>query len=237
MLLNEIRYSIINTAKGGGVASDDSRLSSRLIDYWIKYYRNFLIPEATNFGKNLLPELVQDLGCQALTTADRAECVGALSSIEWDCDIKKVTIPALVDLPKDRGLVYVGSIGKSDPYDLILSEQESVYQHRLLVSRKPRAYRIGTTLYVSHPNNYRLKYINVRGIFEDPTKVENCSAEGNCACFDSETTQFPFPDTLVPKLVSMILERELHITEKVVDDLVNDNVDNATQIPAYRRRY
>ena len=230
MLLNEIRYSIINTAKGGGVAADDSRLSGRLVDYWIKYYRNFLIPEITNFGKTFIPELIQDLGCQTLTTTDRAECVGALSSVEWDCDIKKVTIPALIDLPKDRGLVYVGSIGKSDPYDIILSEQESVYQHRLLVSRKPRAYRVGTTLYVVSPSNYRLKYINVRGIFEDPTKVESCSDAGNCACFDPETTEFPFPDTLVPKLVAYILERELHITESVMEDLLNDNRDNARAI-------
>ncbi len=234
MLLNEIRYSIINTAKGGGIASDDSRLSSRLVDYWIKYYRNFFIPEITDFGKNLMPELIQDLGCQTLTTVDKAECVGALSSVEWDCDVKKVTIPSIVDLPKDRGLIYVGSIGKNEPYDIILSEQESVYKHRLLVSKKPRSYRIGTTLYVVHPNNYRLKYINVRGIFEDPTTVESCEVAGNCACFDVESTQFPFPDTLVPKLVAMILERELHITERNIDDLINDNVDNARKA-VYKR--
>lgn len=229
MLLNEIRYSIINTAKGGGVASDDSRLSSRLVDYWIKYYRNFLIPEMTEFGKILMPELIQDLGCQTLTTVDRAECVGALSSVEWDCDIKKVTIPALVDLPKDRGLIYVGSIGKNDPYDIITSEQESVYQHRLLVSRKIRAYRIGTTLYVVSPNNYRLKYVNVRGIFEDPTKVESCSTAATCACFNPEVDEFPFPDTLVPKLVAAIMERELQMSLMNIDDLTNDNIDNATR--------
>mgnify|MGYP003146304081 CR=1 FL=1 len=234
MLLNEIRYSIINTAKGGGVRTDDSRLSSRLVDYWIKYYRNFLIPEATNFGKILLPELIQDLGCQTLSDVDRAECVGALSSVEWDCDIKKVTIPALVDLPKDRGLIYVGAIGKSDPYDIITSEQESVYQHRLLASTKPRSYRIGTTLYVVTPSNYRLKYINVRGIFEDPTKVESCSTAGSCACFDSETTEFPFPDTLVPKLVAAVMERELHISSSNIDDLINDNTDNAKKA-VYKR--
>lgn len=227
MLLNEIRYSIINTAKGGGVASDDSRLSSRLVDYWIKYYRNFLIPEATDFGKIYMPDLIQDLGCVALTTADVAECAGTLASVEYDCNIKKATIPNLVDLPKDRGLVYVGTIGKQEPYDTIMAEQESVYKHRLLVSQKPRAFRNGTTLYVVHPKNYRLKYVNVRGIFEDPTKVDYCNSAGSCDCFNIDTDQFPIPDMLVPKLVSLIMKNELNMSERVLDDLDNDNVDNA----------
>lgn len=235
MLLNEIRYSIINTAKGGGIRSDDSRLSSRLVDYWIKYYRNFLIPELTDFGKIFMPELVQDLGCQTLSDVDKAECVGSLSTVEWDCDIKKVTIPALVDLPKERSLVYVGTIGKSDPYDIIMSEQESLYQHRLIVRNKPRAYRVGATLYVVHPKNNRLKYVNVRGIFEDPTSVENCSTAGTCTCFNPETTQFPFPDTLVPKLINSILSMELQMTERNIDDLENDNIDNATRAKVYQK--
>jgi len=38
----------------------------------------------------------------------------------------------------------------------------------------------------------------------------------------------------VPKLVAMILERELHITERNIDDLINDNVDNARKA-VYKR--
>ena len=227
MLLKEIRYSIINTAKGGGIRSDDSRLSSRLVDYWIKYYRNFLIPQATDFGKQYAPELVQDLGCVQLSNVDKAECTGTLASVSWGCNIKKATIPALVDLPKERALTYVGLLDKQSPFDIITVEQESLYQHRLLVSKKPRAYRIGTVLYLVYPDNIRIKYVNVRGIFEDPTKVENCNASGSCSCFDTETDQFPIPDTLIPKLVSMILTKELRVSEAVVDDLDNDNIDNA----------
>ena len=227
MLLNEIRYSIINTAKGGGVASDDSRLSSRLVDYWIKYYRNSLIPEATDYGKIYHPDLIQDLGCVELSTADVAECAGTLSSVEYDCNIKKATIPTLVDLPKDRGLIYVGAIGKQQPFDIINAEQESVYKHRLLSKVKPRAFRNGTTLYVVYPKNYRIKYVNVRGIFEDPTKVDHCNSAGSCACFNIETDNFPIPDILIPKLVGLIMRNELNMSERVLDDLDNDNIDNA----------
>ena len=70
---------------------------------------------------------------------------------------------------------------------------------------------------------------DVRGIFEDPTKVESCSTAATCACFNPEVDEFPFPDTLVPKLVAAIMERELFVSEKNIDDLTNDSVDNATR--------
>ena len=170
-------------AKGGGIRSDDSRLNSRLMDYWIQYYRNFLIPEATDFGKLRFSELIQDLGCVKLTDVDMAECgVGDpgdggrfknVVDLNWGCTIKKAEIPAMVDLPKERSLVYVGYINKQSPFEVITAEQSSLTPYRMITSKKPRAYRIGTSLYIISPKNKRLKYVNVRGIFEDPTKVES----------------------------------------------------------------
>ena len=223
MLLSEIAYSIYNTAKGGGVASDDTRLNIALIKYWVQYYRNFMIPIATDYGKIYMPELVQDLGCVALTEVDKAECaaVGG-TTITWGCNIMKATIPALVDMPKDRGLVFVGLINKQTPIEVCTAENVGLSKHRLISNNKPKAYRIGTTIYVDAPAEKRMSYINVRGIFEDPTKVETCTAGGSCACFNEDTDQYPMPDTLIPKITELIMTKELQMALTVVDDKNND---------------
>ena len=254
MLLSEIRYSILNTAKGGGIRSDDSRLQSRLVDYWIQYYRNSLIPEITDFGKLYYPELVQDLGCVVLNDVDQGECLQDYSlgsqvldswnqgqwqedlEFKWGCTIKKATIPALVDLPKERSLTFVGSIDKQTPFEIITAEQASLVKHRLITSVKPRAYRIGTSIYVIAPKNKRLKFINVRGIFEDPTKVESCAAAGDCSCFDPDTTQYPFPDTLMPKMVEMIMKKELGMSLQVPIDMANDSVELLENVGTQKQR-
>jgi hypothetical protein len=224
MILDELAYSIINTAKGGGIRTDDSRLNSRLVKYWIQQYRNFVIPEATAFGKDIQPQLIQDLGCLTLTKVDKGECGDSANPVLWGCDIKKVTIPALVDLPKDRGLVFVGLIDKQTPIEVVSSETAHLQQHRMITSQYTRAYRIGTTLYVITPENERLTYINVRGVFDDPTKVTFCpSGGGTCVCFDEATDQYPIPDIYITKVLEQIYQKELRLTMGVPTDVTNDN--------------
>ena len=226
MLLSEIRSSIINTAKGGGIPSDDTRLSSRLVNFWIRYHRAAIIVEATAFGKNYLPELIQDLGCLELTDIDKSEGGTSSLNVEWGCNIKKVEIPSLVDLPNDRALAFVGLIDKQTPFEVITAEQSSLIPFMMITNNSYRQYRIGTTLYIISPINKRLRYINVRGIFGKPEDVTSTDLQGTATCFNENTDDYPIPDRLVAKLIENIMKKELMLSITVSEDVSNDSVEN-----------
>lgn len=223
MTLTEIQKNIFNIAKGGGLASDDSRLNGKLIKFWIRYYRSKKLLEYTDFGKEIYPEIVQDLGCLTLTDTDKSEC----PNVEFGCKIKKVEIPPLVDFPDNRGLTFVGLIDKQEPFSI--TSPDSIYwtRFRRFTPDSNRAYMIGNTLYVVTPEMTELKYINVRGVFEDPTQITRVDSDGNTILFDEDNDNYPIMDGMVADLVEEILRKELKVALTTGHDIENDSLDNA----------
>ncbi len=233
MLLTEIQKSIFNTAKGGGLPSDDSRLNGRLIEYWIRYYRAFLMPQFTDFGKIIYPEIVQDLGCLTLTTVDKAECP---STIDWGENIKKVTIPSLIDLPENRGLVFVGFIDKQKPITITTAENIYWTQFRRFTANNTRAFMIGSDLYINSPDNAKLTYINVRGVFDDPTAITTKDSKGATVKFNPDKDSYPIPEGMVSLLVENILNKELNVAIKTNFDVTNNALQDTEVLrPAAKR--
>ena len=60
--LNELAYNIRHIARSGQGNSDDDRLTINQIKFWIRYYRSEGILQTTNYGKEIHPQMVQDLG-------------------------------------------------------------------------------------------------------------------------------------------------------------------------------
>ena len=76
------------------------------------------------------------------------------------------------------------------------------------------------------PENKRIKYINVRGIFEKPEEVTKLDMAGATTVFDDSSDNYPIPDRLVPKLIENILSKELMLAINVSEDEMNDARDN-----------
>jgi hypothetical protein len=217
MTLDEIAFNIHNIAYGG-LPSDDDRIGIRQIKEWVKYWRAKLIFEYTQKGKNINPQLVQDLGCLALSTVDKADCVSA----SWGCTIKKVIIPRLVDLPNNGGLIWVGLIDKQTPLAITTSGNVHFMRSSRTTGKMERAYMIGTSLYVNTPDSYNLKWINVRGVFDDPNDVTTCDTNGNCTCLRDDIDNYPVSASMVQMITQGIMANELNMELKTKNDEVND---------------
>jgi hypothetical protein len=226
--LNELSYNVLNIARGG-LSSDDDRLNLRQIKFWVEYYRAKLIYEYSAAGKNIDPQLIQDLGLLTLTEVDKADS----NVIDWDCTVKRVAIPKLIDLPNNRGLVWVGLADKQTSIILSPPDVIGVRKNLRFTGGMRRAYFIGGFLYVTDPFNEDIKYINVRGIFDRPMEVEVTGEDGTVQCI-GDTDQYPMPEHYVSDIVERILRIELNILKAGNNDELNDSREQSVEQPSSR---
>lgn len=234
--LQEHAYNIRNLLRNGLGTSDDDRLSIRNISFWIKGYRAKAIEVLTDYGKNIDQSLVQDLGVLELIEIDAAE--SCIPGIGWGCTVKKVKIPELLDLPKNRSLTFVGKIDKMTPIkiddaDTIQYKAATKFGHLFT-----RAYMIGDTNLYIMPNSEdeQIKYINVRGVFEEPEDVKIYDEDCNERCFNTETDNYPLPMSYYDFIVTNILQKEFGVILRTQnDELNNSRQDNETAIQDTRR--
>lgn len=220
--LNEFAYNIRNIGRAGNSDTDDEKLKIGMIKFWIKGYRAKLIHDFTFSGKMIDPQLVQDLGVVPLVEVDKAD--SECPDVDWGCKIFKVTIPKLVDLPNNRSMVFVGLIDKQTPIILDYPDVFSFKRYTRFGKKFHRAYLIGNDLYVVTKDiNSELKYINVRGVFEDPTDAFEYVAPG-CEknCYNDNVDEYPIPMRMYEPITSQILQKELNITLSTVNDELND---------------
>jgi hypothetical protein len=226
--LNEYAYNIRNIARQGRGTSDDDKLSIKQIKFWIQGYRAKGINLATDYGKDIDPQLIQDLGVLPLKEVDKAD--SNCPAISWGCSIKKVELPKFIDFPQNRAVMFVGKIDKQTPLDYNKADIHKFKAETRFGHKRSKAYLIGNTLYVELTESEReMEYINVRGVFEDPTKVEYFPSAGcEAVCYDDAKDEYPMPMSMYEYVLSEILQKELNFTvQSVSDELNNARQDNA----------
>jgi len=226
MTLSELSYNIKNIAKGGQGNSDDDNLNIRQIEFWIRAYRARGILQTTDFGKAIDPQMVQDLGCMPLEEVDMAD-PDCPSCPDWGCTIKKINIPKLVDFPYNRGVLFVGKIDKRTPFILDAADVSVFKEHTAFGKQMNRAYLIGNKMYFRlYGDDQAIKYVNVRGVFEDPTEVYSWATAGcDAKCYDPLTDEYPMPLSMYEYVTSSILSRELNMTVQTKEDEMNNAKD------------
>jgi hypothetical protein len=210
--------------------SDDNRLTNRQIEFWIQYYRAKGVNEYTNYGKDIDPVFVQDLGTLKLEDVDKSDT--SCPAVEWGCTIKKVTIPKLASMPKNRALLFVGLIDKQTPIVIDDADVHKFARSTRFGKRMHRGYLIGQTLYIVIKDGFEdLKYINVRGVFEDPKTVSTIPGPGcEAVCFNPNTAEYPMPMSMVDYIVKNIVQTELNIGLRTQDDEINNARNENAQV-------
>jgi hypothetical protein len=231
----EHAYNIRNLIRAGQGSSQDERLSLRNIQFWIKAYRAKAITVMTDYGKEIDQQLVQDLGVLKLEEVDAAE--SCEPCIEWGCPVLKVRLPKLVALPKNRSLLFVGKIDKQTPIKLDDADVSIYKRSAKFGNLFTRAYMIGQSLYVvPNKKDYDMRYINVRGIFEDPTEVSKFDEDCNEICFNPEVDEYPLPMDYYDFIITNIMQKELRVLmASQNDEFNNSRPDNEQAIPDNRR--
>jgi hypothetical protein len=209
-------------ASGGNGNTDDSKLPLRQIQFWINNYRASGLYEFTEAGREIDPQLVQDLGIVKLTSVDKSD--SNCPNVPWGCKIKKVVIPKLIDLPLNRSLVFVGLIDKQTPIQLDHADTHIFRAATRFGKLFTRAYLVHNTLYVVTSDNApSLKYINIRGVFENPVEVETYPYEGcDPKCYSFENDEYPMPARMYEYVLRKIMVNELQMSLQTVDDEINN---------------
>jgi len=222
MTLNHYAYNIRNIARAGQGNSDDELLNIRQVKFWINAWRAVGVLQRTEYGKHIDPQLVQDLGVVPLLTVDAAD--SNCPAVEYGCTVKKIILPKLVDFPYNRGVVFVGKIDKRTPF-IIDSADTTIYKEATQFGNlTSRVYMIGNTMYVKlSAKDKGLKYINVRGVFEDPESVATYTAPGcDATCYDSSVDEYPMPLGMYDFVTKNILMTELSMTLQTAEDELNN---------------
>jgi hypothetical protein len=220
--LDEHAYNIRNIISGYQGNSDDERLNISQIKFWINSYRAKGIFDVTEYGKQIDPQLVQDLGVLKLKSVDKAD--SECPKVEWGCTIKYVEIPKIVDLPHNRALVFVGLIDKQTPI-IIDNADVSIFKRATKYgNRFNRCYFIGNKLYIVYrEEDNGIKYINVRAVFEEPTDITIKDADNpKGRCFDDATDEYPMPLRMYEYVLTKILRNEFQVGAQTINDELNN---------------
>lgn len=224
--LNEWAYNIRDIARAGIGNSDDERLGIRQIKFWIRGYRAVGIKQQTDFGKSINPQWVSDFGILELKEIDQADA-SECENIEWGCKTMKVEIPKLVDLPRNRALLFIGKIDKQTAFQKNPANVNRYIEETRFGSNISRFFVVGTTVYVFLSEKDKgLKYINGRGIVEDPTTFKKLKKDdqGECVevCYDDSKDEYPLSLDLYEFITTSIMQKELGMSLQTVEDILNN---------------
>lgn len=207
--------------------ADEDSLDQREISIEVHKQRALLIRNELNKNRTIDSNLIQDLGCVQLEVADRAECC----DIDLDCDILRTSllIPNAIELHHSNPL-WVGPLDKLDyPFSLIPLERAKWAGNGKHNSRSIFAYLNNGRIYIfSKDNNIQkmLKFINIRGVFENPSEAARFS---NCAtgdsCYNSNTSKYPINSWMLPYLEAQVIQN-LSGKLKFPIDNTNDSTTN-----------
>lgn len=218
MTLNEIAYNILNLARGGRSSNND-HISLDQIKFNVKYYRAMLIRRDFTRNGIITRHLEQDLGCIELQKVDASKCC----NLPVDCAVyrSKVKIPRTVRFSFKDAITHVGDVTGLATIPMVEPHMVEYLPYDKYTKQQKKAYMIEDYLYIY--NGDGLKFINVRGVFEDPEEVALFDCDG--ACYDDDS-EFPIPMDMVQIITQGLMSGELMMLATSVNDTTNDTMQD-----------
>jgi len=203
--IKEHVYAIQNILNQGA-KSDDSRLSNSLIEHYLNTVRALLLKREINKKQELGENNYQSF-CLELTPTTFFDCTCIPE--EFGCTIlrSKQPLPSYIS-SKYKPAIDVRFIdGTKVDRGSYTSYKKS--NASLTSSSTPTWFIYNRYLYITH--TLRLKTILVRGLWENPSKLESYS---NCenskeSCYDPSDDDFPIDTSLVSPMYNLTLQ---HLT-------------------------
>lgn len=224
MTLNEIAYNILNLVRGGR-SNQSEHISLDQIKFNIKHYRAMLIRRDYARNGKITRHLEQDLGCLEIEEVNPSKCCDL--PVECSVSRTKKKIPRTVRFNFKEAITYVGDVTGLTRIPIVESSVISYLPFDKHTADKYKAYMIEDYMYIYNAKG--LKFINVRGIFEDPTDLKNFQCE-NGTCWD-DNSDFPMPADMIHAITNGMASGELRfLTGTFSDTLADNSQDNKTII-------
>ena len=211
--LDSIVDDIILQARNNNI-SESEHLSRYQVIQWIMQYRTFLIKQDIDKGRDVNQAYVQMISSVKLDPVDY--------SFKGWLTTDKVRYVTIIDIP--RTIDFAFKSGLLNVTDMFGNEIQIIDKNRAELQKSRRysnieyvAYRIGNKIFVEGPGE--LEYINIFGIFEDPSKIQ-----GGVSLNDP----YPIPLNMIPLLKELIFAKELKWQMPI--DNANNSVYDPKQI-------
>jgi len=221
MTLNEIAYSLIGLIRGD--LKDNDYLDIRLIYYFIHTQRaNWLNKELSKPYPNI-QSFEQDLGAVEVESIDS----NVYNTISAGINILRTK----VEIPKPlfkKGLALITRVGSLDithpSFDYMSYHKAIFFGNGKFNSNQIAAFYDRNRIILkskSNPFIGGIKYINIRGIFENPASLKGFTdIEGNL-CY-SPDTNYPISPELIDYLHGDIMQYKLQALLDTPTDKLND---------------
>ena len=211
-----------------GIASSGSnpnefKIPDEQIAYWVSQIRAMLISQSLNKKDDINDIWLQTISCLELELVDDSECCLAPSGCYVLKSIKK--IPVTIDSWKSNWIVSVTTPGgESIPKQNIFSNK---YQKYSKYTGNSRYYYLKDNyLYVI--NDDLLKYVNVIGLFQDPTELSEYVSCSNESCFTYDS-QYPISANMTSQLTDIIIKTKVIPFMQFPADNTNDGQNDPSQ--------
>jgi len=207
---------------------DDDQLDDRLLKDWVNNQRALWLRNEMNKQRNVDEQVIQTLGCEPLEVADRTSCPSYLTG--YHVLQTSQDMPKTIELNNGDGIIEVAPVDKlSYPFSYIPLPRfrfsgngrfnENIifaarYEQRILVMSK------GDQSFARY-----LRYLRIRGVFEDPEAVASHTHEDGSACYTDEN-EYPMNRWMWNYVREEILKVNFKELITAPTDKVNDASEN-----------
>ena len=227
--LKQIIYDLWESIRAN--ISDDDVLDYRNFVYFVNNQRALWLRNELNKGHSIDPNIIQDLGAVELEIDD------SIASNEFIQDKKILRtvnkIPVTIERHDKPTITRIGPLNYRERGYSIVDYFTVPYVGNGKFN-KNQIYtfiRDGYVYVVSDCNNPKwktMRYINIQGVFEDPTEVAAFNTSDGIACYDDDSA-YPINKWMIPYLKDAILKADLRQFIRPIDDEKNDANSNLTQ--------
>ena len=228
MLISEI-IQRVQALYSKGVASDDSRLSSRLIYNKLLTVRARLISQEAKKKQRISQWNYQTISCIELIQVPAHECP-CLPPVGCEILRSKFKLPKPLSGLSGNLIQSVTTIDRSKKLNEIsLNAAKSLSGNKYAKSNLNFFIEEGY-LYVSTPMS-KLQFIRIVGLFEDPMEVRQfesyCTDCIECKeCIDYELEEFPIDNDMIDPMIELTIQELVILFGQAQQDLTNDSNDD-----------
>ena len=214
-----------------GVASDDSRLSNRLIYNKLLTTRAKLISEQAKKKQRVSQWNYQAISCIELIKVPAHECP-CLPPIGCDILRSKYKLPKPLSGLSGSLIQTVTTIDRSKKLNEVSINAVKSLTGNKYTSKGINYFIEEGYLYITSPS--KIEFVRLIGLFEDPIKAkqfENFCKE-NCIdcveCIDYQEEEFPIDNDMVDTLIELTAQELVILFGQSQQDKTNDSSDNAS---------
>jgi len=190
MTLNKAIYELRELLRRNNLFDDD-RLDDRLLKHWVHTQRALWIRNEINKNRSIDEQIIQSLGCVNLEVADRSSCPSFTTGYSVLQTVED--IPKTIELNTSDGIIEVGPIDRiARPFSYTNINRARVAGNGRFNSKIIFAFRYHQKILVIAKNMQSesfakyLRYIHVRGVFENPEDVATFTHIDGAACYTDD---------------------------------------------------